>query len=77
MSKVTAKYQITIPPEIRRELNIMPGVDVGFKKVNGKFFIVKTPNVDPIEKWRGIVKTKETTDEVVAELRGYGIESID
>ena len=25
MSKVTAKYQITIPPEVREQLGILPG----------------------------------------------------
>ena len=28
MTKVTAKYQITIPPEVRRELGIVPGSEV-------------------------------------------------
>lgn len=34
----------------------------------------KNPNPDPIEKWRGVIKGKKTTDEIVAKLRGYGIE---
>jgi AbrB family looped-hinge helix DNA binding protein len=77
MSKVTAKYQITIPPKIRRAMNIMPGVEIGFKEIDGQFFLVKTPAIHPINKWRGAAKTAKTVDETVAELRGYGIESVD
>jgi len=77
MSKVTAKFQITIPPEVRTVLNIMPGVEVTFKKERGKFFLVKDLNADPIEKWRGVLKGKRKTDTIMAQLRGYGIENID
>ena len=77
MSKVTEKFQITIPPKVRTSLNIMPGVDVGFEEEKGKFYLVKNPKTDPIEKWRGVIREDKTADEIVAELRGYGIESID
>ena len=77
MGKVTAKYQITIPTEVRSALNIMPGVEVGFKEEKGNFYLIKNPNEDPIEKWRGAFKAAKTTDELIAALRGYGIESID
>ena len=77
MSKVTAKFQITIPKEIRIALNIMPGVNVGFKEKKGRFYLIKNPNSDPIEKWRGVIREKKRTDDIIAELRGYGVESID
>ena len=77
MSKVTAKFQVTIPREVRDALNIMPGVDVGFQKEKGKFYLIKNPNADPIEKWRGALKGSKTTETIMAELRGYGIENID
>ena len=77
MSKVTAKFQITIPREVRAGMNIMPGVVLGFKEQDGKFFLVKNPNSDPIEKWRGAFRLNKTTDEIMAELRGYNVESID
>ena len=72
MGKVTAKYQITIPKEIRASLNIMPGVEVGFKEEEGRFYLIKNPNSDPIEKWRGVIRDKRQTDETIAELRMYG-----
>ena len=72
MSKVTAKFQITNPKQIRNALNIMPGVDIGFKEEKGRFYLIKNLNTDPIEKWRGVIRGKKKTDEIVAELRGYG-----
>ena len=77
MGKVTVKYQITIPPRIREALNIMPGIEVDFQEEKGRFFLVKNPRIDPIEKWCGALKAKRSTDEIMMELRGYGIESID
>ena len=77
MSKVTSKYQITIHREVRTALNIMTGLNVVFKEEKGKFYLAKSTNYDPIEKWRGSFKGTKTTDAIVAELRGYGIEDID
>lgn len=77
MSKVTTKFQITIPPEVRMALNIMPGVHVGFRKERDKFYLIKNPKVDPIEKWRGVIQSTKTSDAFVSELRGYEIEGID
>jgi AbrB family looped-hinge helix DNA binding protein len=77
MSKVTAKYQITLPKEIRKAMNIMPGTTVGFEQKAGRFYLVKNNNINPIDKWRGSLKLEKKTDEIMADLRGYGIESFD
>ena len=45
MSKVTAKYQVTIPPEIRKELGIFPGIEVAFSRKGDAFKLI----VDPVE----------------------------
>ena len=77
MSKVTSKYQITIPIKVRKALNIMPGIDIGFKEEKNKYYIIKNPNSNPVEKWRGVLRNKKQSDDLVAELRGYGLENID
>jgi AbrB family looped-hinge helix DNA binding protein len=77
MGKVTAKFQVTIPRDVRTALNIMPGVEVGFVEESGRFYLVKNPDADPIDKWCGRIRMSKSGDELVAELRGYGIESID
>ncbi len=76
-TKVTAKYQITLPKEVRLAMNLIPGVQVTFKAENGRFYIVRDPQDDPIENWRGRLRLGKSSDELVAELRGYGLESID
>jgi len=38
MSKVTAKYQFTIPLRVRKELGIVPGTEVDIKKKRGEIF---------------------------------------
>ena len=45
MSKVTAKYQITIPPEVRNKLGIVPGSNVKITRKGCSFILV----VNPIE----------------------------
>ena len=70
MSKVTAKYQVTIPVNIRKELGILPGTEVDIAKEGQKYVLV----VDPIEtirkKWRGRFKGGQTTMEYIDEVRG-------
>ena len=74
---MSTKLQITLPKEIRKAMNIMPGADIGFEQKAGKFYLVKNNNVNHIDKWRGTWKLKKTTNEIMADLRGYDIESID
>ena len=70
MSKVTAKYQVTIPAKIRKELGIVPGTEVDIAKEGQKYVLV----VQPIEavkgKWRGRFKGRPTTMEYMDEIRG-------
>jgi AbrB family looped-hinge helix DNA binding protein len=70
MSKVTAKYQITIPVKIRKELGIVPGCEVDIAKDGDKYIMI----VDPInkirDKWRGRFKNRITTNDYMNEVRG-------
>ena len=70
MSKVTAKYQVTIPVNVRKELGIVPGTEVDIAKEGQKYVIV----VDPIgaikKKWRGKFKDGSTTMDYMDEVRG-------
>ena len=45
MSKVTAKYQVTIPVNVRKEMGIVPGTEVDITKDGQKYVLV----VNPIE----------------------------
>ena len=70
MSKVTAKYQVTIPVNVRKELGILPGTEVAIAREGQKYVLV----VDPIEmirrKWRGRLAGGLTTMEYMDEIRG-------
>ena len=70
MAKVTAKYQITIPIRVRKELGIVPGSEVDISKEGHKYVLV----VDPIEairkKWCGKFKDRSSTMEYLEEVRG-------
>jgi len=63
MAKVTAKYQITIPQEVRKELGIIPGSDVVFVKKRNDYVLVVNMVDELKRKWRGRFKGRETTDE--------------
>jgi AbrB family looped-hinge helix DNA binding protein len=70
MSKVTAKYQITIPPEVRRELGIKPGQELEITRVDGQYVLIVNPISDLKKRWRGKFKSGETTDDYLAQVRG-------
>ena len=70
MSKVTAKYQITIPVKIRKEMGIVPGTEVDIKKEGKKYLLVVDPLVKIREKWCGRFKDEPTTMQYMDEVRG-------
>jgi AbrB family looped-hinge helix DNA binding protein len=70
MSKVTDKYQITIPPRVRKELGIVPGCKVDIKKVGNKYVLVVDPVKELVRRWRGKLKGGKPTDEYMDEVRG-------
>lgn len=70
MSKVTQKYQITIPVAVRKSLGIIPGSEVDIIHEGNKFVL----KVNPIEHlkhaWKGKFKDKKSSDEYISEIRG-------
>lgn len=45
-SKLTTKYQTTIPKSIRKQLNLQPGDYVQFQELNGQIIINKVEAID-------------------------------
>ncbi|MBI4680229.1 MAG: AbrB/MazE/SpoVT family DNA-binding domain-containing protein [Nitrospirae bacterium] len=70
MSRVTAKYQITIPVEVRKELGIVPGSEVDIKKKKDKYVLIVNPIVELKKRWRGKFRDEKTTDKYMDEVRG-------
>ena len=70
MSKVTAKYQITIPPDVRKDLGIIPGCEVEISK-KGDEYVLVVNYIDQLKKkWRGRFKDSQTSDEYMDAVRG-------
>ena len=63
MAKVTAKYQITIPPEVRTEFDIVPGCEVDIRKKGSHYVLVVDPIAELKKKWRGKFRDRQTSDE--------------
>ena len=70
MAKVTAKYQITIPPEVRTELGIIPGSEVDIWKEGDRYVLVVDPIAELKKKWRGRFKGKLSSNEYMDQIRG-------
>lgn len=70
MSRVTAKYQITVPARIRKELRLVPGTEVDIVREGDKYVL----KVDPVngikKKWRGKFKNGPATMHYLDEVRG-------
>ena len=70
MSKVTAKYQITIPIKVRKELGIVPGTEVDIAKEGKRYILITDPVKSVRAKWCGKFKDGTTTMEYMDEVRG-------
>jgi AbrB family looped-hinge helix DNA binding protein len=70
MSKVTAKYQVTIPVEVRKEMGIIPGSEVAITKKGEKYVLIVNPIETVKNKWRGRFKGGPATMKYMDEVRG-------
>jgi len=69
-SVVSEKGQVTIPKKIRDRLGIRPGGSVEFREEHGRLIVEKAASRDVVDELYGIVASKQSTDEFIAELRG-------
>jgi len=70
MSKVTAKYQITLPKRVRKDLGIVPGAQVDIVKEGKRFVLVVDPAEAIKKKWRGRFRDGSTTADYMDQVRG-------
>jgi AbrB family looped-hinge helix DNA binding protein len=70
VSKVTDKYQITLPKAVRQELGIVPGSEVDIVKQGKRFLLVVNPSDGLKKKWRGRFRGGSTTDDYLNAVRG-------
>jgi AbrB family looped-hinge helix DNA binding protein len=72
-SRITSKGQVTIPKEVRDELGLTPGTKIGFKKLGGRYVLVKEVEAAEdgyLAEWRGSVDLDMSVDEFLDEMRG-------
>ena len=66
---VADRGQVTIPKKLRDHLGIVPRTVLEFYEENGKLIAVKAAEEDPVAKVIGCLKTNNSTDEIMKELR--------
>lgn len=69
-SVVSEKGQVTIPKRLRDRLGIRSGEIIDFEEESGRLVGRKVPSQDAIDLLYGILKTGQSSDELLAELRG-------
>jgi len=75
--KVSTKGQVTIPLEIREQLDLQPGAEVDFQVEGAAVKIIPVRHARlrgrrVVERLRGRGTVKLTTDEIMAMTRGEG-----
>ncbi len=66
---VADRGQVTIPKKLRDRLGIVPKTILEFHEENGKLIAIKATEEDPVAKVVGCLKVKNSTDEIMKELR--------
>lgn len=70
MSKVTSKYQITIPVSVRKTLGIIPGSEIDIVSKGDDFVLKLNPIEDLKMTWKEKHKDKKSPDEYMTKIRG-------
>ncbi|MBI2338860.1 MAG: type II toxin-antitoxin system PrlF family antitoxin [Deltaproteobacteria bacterium] len=74
MSRLTRKFQITLPKPVRAALNVRSGEEVDFViSAGGRIQVVRKDKRAPFDKFVGLLKSVKTkdSDRIVAGLRGH------
>ena len=68
MTKLTTKYSIVVPEDVRKDLNLQPGTKVDLvKNERGEWVLIK---VEEARNWLGRYPSPKRTADEMAELRG-------
>lgn len=70
MSKVTRKYQITIPQSVRKAIGLVPGSEVDIVHKGDEFVLKVNPVEDLKRIWRGRFRDEKSSEEYMSEIRG-------
>lgn len=68
--KITEKGQVTIPKLIRERYGLYPGVEIWFVEREHRVVVEKAQAADVWQRYRGFLKVRKRTDDVMRMLRG-------
>ncbi len=68
--RISEKGQVTVPKPLRERLGIRPGDQLEFSEEHGLLVARKASERDSVEAVYGILKLKQSTDEMLSALRG-------
>jgi len=68
--KITTKGQVTIPKPIRERYGLSPGIEVRFVERDRRVVVEKAQATDVWERYRGFMKLRTRTRQVMRRLRG-------
>lgn len=74
MSRLTKKFQITLPKPVREVLNVGCGEEVDFVvDPRGHVRVIRKDKKNPFDKYVGLLKVLKTkdSDRIVSDLRGH------
>jgi antitoxin PrlF len=78
-AKITSKWQVTIPKEIRDKMGLRKGERILFDEKDGIVFLKKVHKTGAFEKWAGFLKEDErkSPDAIIEKLRAHVKEAND
>ncbi len=68
--KITEKGQVTIPKPIRERYGLYPGTEIRFVEREQRVVVEKTQTADAWQRYRGFLRLRKRTDDVIRLLRG-------
>lgn len=68
--RITVKGQVTIPKPIRERYGLQPGVNIQFIEWAHRVVVEKAKATDPWRRYRGFLKLRKRTDDIMRRLRG-------
>jgi len=68
--KITEKGQVTIPKPIRERYGLHPGMEIRFIELAHRVVVEKATPDDPWRRYRGFLKLRRRTDQMMRILRG-------
>ncbi len=68
--RITEKGQVTIPKPIRERYGLYPGTEIRFVEREHRVTVEKAQATDAWQRYRGFLKLRKRTDEVMRLLRG-------